>query len=896
MARIPTYDERNGPGREVPYPIDAVTGNLRQAASYERLQQGLAAWHARAQEEAQYDAERRVAEQVTLAQDEAGTASLVQPQGLPARYARQFRERAEAVFHRQLERDAQRTAFELREQHHGDPEGFSAAWQAYAEGVESGLRKDSPSDAVVVRQFLDGYGGQQYEKLAEAEFARVRANEHRAAMEELDQRQAEDADALLTSGDEEDYYERVGTAQDALDQLLDGGVISASEWEARTIAVEARYAKEMLIGRFTQRLDADDLGGAEAIITSLNEGKWFRDNDDARALANSLAAQLQARLKGAEDTLSQQVAGQLRYGKRVLSSWAHSGSMPGERQMLEDAVDFVELHGTPVQRQQAGELRNAIAMADAVAGGVPDLTLSAATGLLDALGTPDARLLLDDTTRDVLVSQLERQRRSIEKGLAAGDYIPGDLTFDNPAEVGAEALQARRERAARVMGLPVNDVPVWSNDETRWFREQLRDSQRSQRYDAVDSLLSSYLGGYGGHPGDAMAAATALAGEAGDLYLPAMLHAVGEGGDLTNELLHWQLVGANASEADIRAAAGAGSLRDDRKLVEMARTAAMGDDNLQDAILQSLTTAQVGLLADGTRKASDARAELRRIMSPFADSSRLRNGQRLPAQLLASFPEGARVVVDVLDSYLDDPAALNLPLTATAEIATHVLVQPMPGGGFGFRHRATSRWLTDASGEPIRVLPDEVIQEAGVTPNEAAGWFANALDSVRGSLRAAREASQTTHAGAAATMMGVPQERVAAVHRAVQTTPTADRGWRSPHFGLPSDIDRRADWDRIPEAALPRAPDPGVPLAAGEVFSAGRAVTATTEPYLAAQHLQRLAKAFPGDDRAQLAAYWETPELVKDLQKKHGDGWYQALPLNVQEFVQRVLRQERGDD
>lgn len=905
MVRVPLYDDRTGSGGVVPYPSPA-TGAFRQAQSFERIQQGLAAWYSRAEEEAQYQATQRVQAHAAAAQAEVGGERLLQPEGLPARYARVFQERAEQVYTQEVEREAQRTAFELRQAHGRDPEAFAAAWESYVKGQEAGLRKSDPSAAVRVRQYLDAYGDGQYQRLAEAAYARERAVESQQAKNAFSLQLAEHSDALRASGDEEDYYERLQQAQNSLAEMLELGTLSPEEWRASHENAEASLAKEMLYGKFRQRLAAGDLGAAEAVIGSLREGKWFRNNLDGEALANTFAAELRAMLSGSETRYREEASAALRKVKQAIGAAVHTGE--GSWEDVRTALDFVREHGTATQRDQADELEQTIPLVQSVGGGILELPLPSLDTLADLLTTSTARLGLDDTTRSTLENMVNAQRESILEGISNNDYIPTHLAFEDRLSVTPEIAAERRAKASQLTGIPENLVPVWSNEDRTWFSGQLNSALRSQQPDALDELISSYMRPFGGDLRSGIRAAVELHSELGLMYLPAVLHAMGEGGDLTTDLLYRVSVGRNADRGAVFTASGAtaSDVRMDRRLAQQVRAAAMGDPNVADSIYQTLTDAYVGLLLDETVSPTNALAEVRRLMAPFQRPVELSSGQTLPRTLLASFPDGVDVVVAEINQYLRDPRRLRLEASAAADIQAYVAVQPAPGGGLGFRNLATGRFLTDENNQPITVMQEDVISAAGLQPDETPGWFERALQwgrSVRDTYRAAGVPAQ---AARAAKRFGTDAGTLEAIFHASMQTPPEDLEWRFPQYALPSNVERTADWREI---AVPLEKDtyqtaggaPGgflgaLAVEAGERAATARVVSAGNAPYLAAQRLRDMERKFPQDRRAQLAAYWQTPELVAALQREHGDEWFRELPMSAQEFVGRVQRRVRGGD
>lgn len=137
--------------------------------------------------------------------------------------------------------------------------------------------------------------------------------------------------------------------------------------------------------------------------------------------------------------------------------------------------------------------------------------------------------------------------------------------------------------------------------------------------------------------------------------------------------------------------------------------------------------------------------------------------------------------------------------------------------------------------------------------------------------------------------LGASEPLLEGIYYAIQDTPPEERGWR-PALGLPEDIDRQTDWSEI--LPLVRSETRAAEEQAGLVPSTRweSVSNASARPYVAAQHLRRMQKAFPDDEKAQLAAYFDSPELVRELQKQHGTLWYTELPLATQSFVARARR------
>lgn len=881
MAKLPQYDEQPS----LAAPDFRLPGATQQARSFDRLQSALGRWQERAHAEADARAMEVQRQAATRAQAEAAPGELVAPPDrLSRRYQEVFRERAKLIYDQQLALDATRTAFDLKQKHYFNPDGFAEEWGAYVQGQEEVLTGTDPAQAVDTRLLLEDFGMKVYHELAGMAYTRERDAQANEALELFRRQLAAHTDQVLRSGDEQDYYEGLFQVEGQLDILQESGLVGAAEVDRLRQGALTNLSIEFLTGRFRNSLRADDIGGAQAVIDSLQAGKWFRHNPDGRALADSLARELAAHMKAAEGELDSSVGLAMYELQRMTAAQLDGVKIDDEA--FDAAYEFVLKQGNPKQQRQAQEYAATRPVAEAVGGKITQIPYGAVRQTLDDLR--QAQLALAPEAWSRVESMMTAHQRDLEAGMRNG-LIPPSLEFDDISTVPPEAPRARQVRAAALYNVPVNAIPLWSPAEQSRFSSDISGALRNQDYHGADALLTAYSQAYGEDLGGVARGALALGEAAPGVYLPTLLHAMGEGGDLTTDALALAGTGQRADQSQLFKLHGADpeDLRRDRNLARQVWAASMGDAHVAEDMYSFLTDVYAGVLARTPKERfgsgrTEALREVRRIMSPFQESVEFANGSRLPAKLLANNPRGAQEVVAEVNRYLDDPRLFDAGFDAgfTEDFARNLSIRPAPEGGVGFWHTTQGAFLRNRDGDIVTVArrdtPAPTPDAGGLASSLKAGlqWAGEQAKRVRQRLGA-------SPVRVAAANLGVSVPLLEGIYYAAQDTPAEELEWRTA-MALPDNADAQTDWKPL-RRFLQQAGT--VPKQEWDTIN-----NADAQPYAAAQRLKKMQTAFPGDDQAQLAAYFDSPELVRELQKEYGSRWFVELPLSTQSFVHRAQR------
>lgn len=896
---IPIYDEA---ARALASGDFRTSAPATEALSFGRVRAALEGWQAQEMAQAERSAATAQAEQAEIAQTDLGPGEVAQPDpSLAARFQAAFRDRAREVYAEQAKLEGYRVASDLRRAHRLDPEGFASAWDAYVSEQEEVLKAQDPVLAAATRRMLERQGEGEYQNIAEAAHARELATQKQTAITLLSDRQALHADDLLNDPDEERYLAAMADIEDDLGVLLESGLMSASE--AADFAESAQFdlTREWVRGEFTTSLQAGDLGGAQGVIEALRAGQWFPDNERGRTLAAALERELNALLAAEAEDVENATTLALHNLQRLQSAALLGLDASENEGVLEQSFAYVMEHGNPLQRQQAIERANAVGVARAAQPYIDNLPIYAIDDF--RRGIDDSFFGVSETAHSALIGALEAHERKLNEALDQNDLLSMDRPL-SPRAASADEVQARRERTAHLSGLPVSAVPHWRREETAEAGAAFDEALRTGRYDEADEILTNYLAPAINSPVE-MAALAIQAGEAaGDMFTLAALSTLGHV-DATTDLMALAAEGRTLDRAAVYRDTGADpdAIRSDSALNEAILTASMGRPDLADSMRGFLSDVYVAALQrardrDLGRRAAqrEAIAQVRRIAgTPLSEGVEFSNGSRLPGQVVASFPEGVDAVRREINEVLDNPARLGIPPSQHEDMRYWVAPTPLEDGSIGFYHTAQGRLVTDRNGDVVRVLQDEAIARAGVTPDTSPGFFQGLWE--QGQQWVAEQEARWQDTRTLRTIEATAPEQadlLTDIYYAVKNTPPAERGWRISEYGLLLDAERDVDWAGVERgwqdaqerrrAPAGRLPPERQSLMVGDY-----------QPLIAAQRLAQMQQRYPDDLTAQLVGYWEGEQVVESLRAEHGERWADHLPMGTRKFVERVRSRRHAD-
>ena len=888
MVRIPQFDEQ--PQQAQATSFQAPTTEP-EALTFDRIQQSLGRWQERLWERGEQEAMETQQDRAAMAQEELGTEGIAQPdENLARRYQQAFEQRAQDIYNEQLRLDTQRTAAELRRNHWNDPEGFQNAWQEYRDTQRETIREQDPVLADDVGRYLDAFGNENFQKLMDNQHARERAAQKSDYVRIIEERQADMANTLLNEPDEEEYWGFLADIERDLDEAVESGILGAQEAAQLRGRNRVRMTGEYVRGTFRESLRNQDIGGARAVVESLRRGKWFEDNDRARALAN----ELQQQLGGLEESANTDVSRELGRLSRGLNATQRGQEVSIDELM--PSVEFVFEHGNPNQQEQARTRLNAIALTQEVKPYVEETPITELGALKRNILTqwedlPASALTLMD---DVIDSRVQEINEAVDRGDWLG--VAGDVGFerwadriaasDNPAQEIGEfraELEGRRARAEHIteMDAPVG-MGLFSQAEANDAASRFQDALNNDRMDAADNILTTYMGVYAGQPLEATAAALRLGDESGDMFTAAMLTQFGEVDDVT-DMLALSREGRAVDRSSVRNRVNIHEEDLDRNdaIVRAMDALSMGRPQLRSRIRGAMENIMFAE-ADRTGDRREALRRVEKILAPLTDTVQFANGQRLPSMMVAEY--GVDTIKDEINGYLNHPARLGMP-NAPDEDLRWITPHPMEDGSIGFFHTSQNRLINaPETGDPVRInVPDVLEREQVERPDpDARGWFGAAEDAINRAVTSVTDFLQIDRLQRPARHFGVEDDLMEALYYGAKQTPVEHGGARIHEVMLRPNAENEVDWDAVSGAWRDLTGVAPQHQPEATIMSSGQA------PYAAAQLMSQYQQEFRGDEQAALAAYWEGPEVVHELQREFGDAWFDELPMEAQKFIGRV--------
>ena len=158
-----------------PRVVSQSAPTVQQGADFGSLGNALSSWLQQEQQALEQRAARNVQEQAELAQQEAGSRELSQsPEGLAQRFRVVYEDQARTVLRQQVQRDASAEAARLRREYWNNPQGFADAWDSFSSGMVEGYKEADPLAASRVQEYLDAFGTQNFDVLADQDATRQR--------------------------------------------------------------------------------------------------------------------------------------------------------------------------------------------------------------------------------------------------------------------------------------------------------------------------------------------------------------------------------------------------------------------------------------------------------------------------------------------------------------------------------------------------------------------------------------------------------------------------------------------------------------------------------------------------------------------------------------------------
>jgi hypothetical protein len=874
MARIPRLQEPVPGGQVVSFqaPSPATSPIVT-----ERLSNALSQWQQTLMREREEAAVQFQTESAEAAQAELGPGEIAQAdESLAQRFQRVFNQRARAVHDEQVKLEAQRTAGQLRIQHALDPDGFGQAWEAYRGAQVEQVRKSDPLEAARLDRWYEAFGQNQFQNLAEQKAARDRAVQSSDYLRALEVRQAEVADQLLNSPDEEVFLGFMEDAEQDVSEAMDMGLLSAAQGNAFLSQMRLGTTREFVRGEFLERLGEGDLGGAQGVIAALQEGRYFEDNDQGRRLANELAQMLSGMFDPDETTQAN-----LDVWRRAATAVQNGFDVSDQVEVLDEATRQVMLHGTQRQIEQLADFARGVDAMTAISSLVQDAPYGQLIGSREWVlqSFPD----FSPEHQNWMVGQLERAQRITEEAIDRGDPTAAtgeDLPWGRATP---EALDARRQRVARRLGMDPSNIPLRTRGEYRQIADDYARAMSEQDIDTADSAVMAFVGRPDAEPAELISQAL-IAGEgSADIYAAAMVSRFGGAADAM-ELMRAAGVGRRRNLQDFNLT------RDDvpESIREAARAMTFFDPDMGPQVERFLTEAMLGLAelggaGDLSRRGAmrDLRREVDAIVRPFLeDKVKLANGREYPRGLFPENRTERRHVTEAVDAVLSDPTRLGLRPGDTEGAARFDPVF-FQDGSIGFRDRVSPNVVAmdPESNEPVRINIPEIVS-GDLKPNFRERARQAVTDATEGVTDFFSETLPTTmetrSASNAARAVGTDPALMGRLANAVRATPEDERGARL-GMGLPPDVGERLTVD----------PLAGLPTGIANALSERGIFHPDVAPYVAAAYMRQLSDKYPSREAA-IAAYWTGEDVVDDLIDVFGDDWKRGLPMETHQFLSRM--------
>jgi hypothetical protein len=910
MARIPTYEEQ---AQFKPVSFEAPVPRT-PALQFDRLRQAIGNWQERSQRQMEARATAQQQEEAAMAQRETGPGRVAQPpEYLAPRFQEAFRRTARDIERKQMAVQTQRVLGELSLQHRDDPQGFRKAVEEYADKQEKMLEGTAPALAVETGNWIRQQAEGAALRLEENQYSREQARQSAKHLSLTDEYIFEADNELRTNPDELRLYEHLDTAEGMIDQMVDDYLLDPATAERKKSQYRETMAYSYAQGAFDEALRRQDPDGAQEIIESLHRGAWFENNEKGRAMADRLARQLSSvfETSGVNEAERRALAMQ----RLTRMEQAARDGLPVDMDAAQSlAEEIITYGGTEAQVETASLKLNGMEFAKQIH---PQIRSAPVGALAEYKGAIDDQALnLETETRRALSAVVNKEIERVDQALRTRDYaLIGGESFDIYS-TSREEYYARREHAARRLGVPPNRIPLFTQEERARFSEDYNRAAETGDYDAMNQLTSRFLAPLADNQ-YVLASEIRKLGEAGGpMWVAAQLASAGEILNI-RDMQHLYSVGITLDHSQLATEAGISrmDIEDNDGIMQAIRAISSDDPALRGDVYDFVYNVYVGRVDHNVRvrgmgsndARQDALREISRQLQPFTKVVEFDNDRILPYELVPTY-----VMREKVNEMLDNPRRyFGIPEGIDTQYIHPV---PLDEGGVGFYHDSMGRFLTDADTNEIARVPymegvpwepstidpewepSEVVQEtlSGMGPEKTV--LRKAADIAQQTVRDARDGRRATSVvnrltdGAA--IYGMDPKFMRSLTYAVRKSPDEFRGGGRLDADLlavrPS-LGGEVRWDKVISSYRQKSylSPPGFISVTPDISNP------EIRPYAVVDVFDQYKKRFKGDEKAMLAAYWEGPDVVESLQRDFGDGWYDQLPLETRQFIKRAENARR---
>lgn len=873
-----------------------------QASSLRPISDALNGWLGEEQEQLEQRALIAVQDRATVRQREMGATALASPEaGLAQRFQLAQRAAAETTLNMELKREAALMGQQLRSQFFNDPQGFQQGWRGFQDSVTARFRASDPALAANVGGVLEVTGAVQFVWLADRKAAQDRADNVARTFAALEETKSVALDQQLQTPDPVVLQEQLREFSNELGLLHSQGLVTLQEVNAAVASNRVDFQRSYLRGVFTQDLKAGDVHSAVALLDALSEGRHFDQQEQAFQLRGELESLLP---KEGQAGFDPGVA--VSRLRRDVEGVMAGGDQATSQQVLADTASQVAATGTPAQQEEFTVLAGTLGLTKALRNAITGGSTSDIQKALDAVDSPELRFAVTTPAKGVLRKLGADQMAKITLAVSTGDFTsaaPPEVSqqiTDQLFSLSPEELQrltaAQRLSAAFRAGRKPEFVSPYTAAQVDSLVTAYTAASGEGRADDADDALSRFVAPYTDATGKVdlgllLGDSTRFSTGGREAFLtPALLHAVGspdlsltwsrlsvQGGALLRTPDADTYLRGMDSRFSSRAEALA-ELQKGSRWSSAVKNLASGDPVLEQRLWGNVLDVLAGAFAD-TGNLDAAKQEVQRLLTPFQEGVAFANGARMPTKFLAGFPTGVQAVVGAVNQFLENPAMLGVLGFTDAQMRR---LQPriLPGGaGIGFVDPSVSGRFLRHEGKPgspwITVVPQDAVAAAGASSADLgnAPLLTRVAETVAATL-----AVVTPKVGLLAdlhsvgeTFEALPQggalaDAVVFSTRVVAEKHAAQMGTRLPPFFLRPEVELGVSKDRVWQRM-------GKLYGATGFQEAPTVFNKAAQPIYAGFQMEAAVQAFPGEPRAQLAAYWLGADSVNKLKALFGEQW-----------------------
>lgn len=829
----------------------------------------LGQWKDREIAQLEQQAQQNVARQATLAQSELGTTELAQaPQALAQKYKQAYAQKSKEVFELQLKRDANTQASNLRRQFVLDPEGFADAWDSWSEGVVTEFQEGSPAFAARVKGYLDSVGSNNYGTLADNNAARQRDQLSVEGLTAIRESSAASLDLLLNDPNGDDYTTAVTELSTSVQGLVEQGLVypdAAAKLQEQGVR---ELTTAFMRGQFRSYLAAGDNEGAKSLVTSLNNGKYYKDNEVGFALANEFASQLNTAGGAGLDRASRLVD---------IIDIEHDAIANGRPRTLSNAqldslLTDINAFATPEQASKAQQKLSGILYQEQFLSAVKKASFKQLSELdTDLIGT---RFSISPEMRKHLATVVEDRKAVVavasrlnEPSMLTEEVAP--IATTNEEEL-LNFITMQQQQFHQVTGIPPEHQPTYGPEERNAFGDEFDQALASNNMERATQLIHNYTLPDQGNPSALLHSVAQLSDRGGLFYGAVTLNAVG-GVRLASRFTQLAGSGRGVSPDALNSIDGviydrafaaqqmaSGDFGAD--ILQGISNISMGNPAVKSSLISAVLDAYEGALVE-LQDEDEAQAEISRIIAPLIEGVQFSNGSQLSTMYLN---DGN--TVSKINDLLDNPTKLGIPANASTT-TRHLIPRPLPGGAIGMYDTLAGTFLADPEdlNKVFKVVPTR--PSAVAPPKEEPGFFERAAKGVIDVLETSMswvsdEFRKGTLRAGAQSVGASPEALVAIFNSAQRVSPQAAE-------------DRAGDLLISPEW-MGDFPD-------ADITDAG------SQPIIAASILKTAAESFPDSKEKQLAMYWLGPDSTEDLVTQYGSEWLNFVDPDTDAFISRAM-------